>query len=512
MKSDAMLRLIRLPVYLLMLACVLLAASPCLAQSPAQLTLSPADSMPAWAVPVLRLVSATHVEPTTGVVISDTGLVLVPADFATIGDEIIVLDGGTDIIRNGRPAKISHRFRGRGLQVLSVTGLQRSGAGFSAAPLQDGDEIRLSAFPPAELIAEGAAPLDITATVSILSENARVVIAGQAALPNVTGPLLDDCGNLAGYSMASGVQSMSTTEGPDYLWKETLKHLLAEIPLEPRITDCRQMAGLPVESETEPETLPEPETAAPETENTVLDTAEAVEDSPLPEQDEESATVDEEMVEEQVQGPAEESLEEMETLPPYENDSTPTAEPVAAQSPPAEDDGMPAWLWLAAAMLLIGAGLVLHRIRSRTEILTKDTDQPDKTDSTAPDQQEAEPAYNASILESRLLIHGHMADGSEFEASCRVSKQAINLVIGRSHADLVIDSPAVSRHHASLNGTAESLTISDLGSSNGTSINGVPCLEGETMFISEGDSIILGNVRFSHEILPDSTSGRQQQE
>jgi pSer/pThr/pTyr-binding forkhead associated (FHA) protein len=105
-----------------------------------------------------------------------------------------------------------------------------------------------------------------------------------------------------------------------------------------------------------------------------------------------------------------------------------------------------------------------------------------------------------------------MADGSEFEASCRVSKQAINLVIGRSHADLMIDSPAVSRHHASLNGTAESLTISDLGSSNGTSINGVPCLEGETMFISEGDSIILGNVRFSYEILPDSTSGRREQE
>ena len=62
--------------------------------------------MPSWTVPVLRLVSATHVEPTTGVVISDSGLVLVPADFATIGDEIIVLDGGTDIIRNGRPAKI----------------------------------------------------------------------------------------------------------------------------------------------------------------------------------------------------------------------------------------------------------------------------------------------------------------------------------------------------------------------------------------------------------------------
>ena len=45
----------------------------------------PPDSMPAWTVPVLRLVSSTHVEPTTGVILSDTGLVLVPADFAGAG-------------------------------------------------------------------------------------------------------------------------------------------------------------------------------------------------------------------------------------------------------------------------------------------------------------------------------------------------------------------------------------------------------------------------------------------
>ncbi|MFC1720034.1 hypothetical protein ACFL00_02695, partial [Pseudomonadota bacterium] len=66
----------------------------------------PPGSMPSWTVPVLRLVSATYVVPTTGIVISDNGLVLVPKDFAGADDEIIVLDGGTDIIRNGRPARI----------------------------------------------------------------------------------------------------------------------------------------------------------------------------------------------------------------------------------------------------------------------------------------------------------------------------------------------------------------------------------------------------------------------
>ena len=56
------------------------------------------------------------------------------------------------------------------------------------------------------------------------------------------------------------------------------------------------------------------------------------------------------------------------------------------------------------------------------------------------------------------------------------------------------------------------LTISDLGSSNGTSINGVPCLEGETMYIQPGDTIILGNARFSYEVRPDSATDSQAQE
>jgi len=172
----------------------------------------------------------------------------------------------------------------------------------------------------------------------------------------------------------------------------------------------------------------------------------------------------------------------------------------------------PAWLWLVAAVLLIGAGLVLHRIRSRTGNLTEQTVQPDQAQPTVPDDQEVEPDYSTPSLDSRLVINGLLVDGIAFETGCKVSKQAINLVIGRSHADLMIDSPGVSRHHASLNGTSETLTISDLGSSNGTSINGVPCLEGETMFIKQGDTIVLGNVRFSYEILPDSNTDRQAQE
>ena len=51
---------------------------------------------------VLKLVAADRVQPVTGVVVSDDGLVLVPAEFVAEQAEIIVLDGGTDIIAHGR--------------------------------------------------------------------------------------------------------------------------------------------------------------------------------------------------------------------------------------------------------------------------------------------------------------------------------------------------------------------------------------------------------------------------
>ena len=58
-----------------------------------------------------------------------------------------------------------------------------------------------------------------------------------------------------------------------------------------------------------------------------------------------------------------------------------------------------------------------------------------------------------------------------------------------------------------LNGSAGEMTISDLGSSNGTSINGVPCMEGEILFIEPGDSLVLGDVRLSIEIGPREADG-----
>ena len=65
-------------------------------------------------------------------------------------------------------------------------------------------------------------------------------------------------------------------------------------------------------------------------------------------------------------------------------------------------------------------------------------------------------------------------------------------VIGRAaEADLVIDDETVSRRHAQLTGDRDALVLSDLGSSNGTTLNGNPMV-GEVV-LHDGDLIGFGS-------------------
>ena len=451
----------------------------------------PPGSMPSWTVPVLRLVSATHVEPTTGVILSDTGLVLVPEEFADMSDEIIVLDGGTDIIRNGRPARIERKFTAEGLQVLFVEGLKRQGVTLAAMPLEEGDPVVLTAFPPAEQIAEGEPPLSIQASVVVFSETGRPSISSEVELPNVTGALVDNCGNLVGISLADDIQSMETSAATRYQWRETLLRVFGEMQITPREFDC---SGKAQEVTPEPEPEPEPEPVIEEP---------LAEEEPIAEDSSEAAPEEELPLEE----PLEIEEEELPPviLPPIEDD-------VIASPEPEEETSAGGWLWLLAAIILIGSGFVLHRLRqANKEETAAETGGTVADPELAVDTLEEEPSAPEPLLDSLLLIHGVLADGTAFEESCAVSENAINILIGRGDTDLVIDSPAVSRQHISLNGTRKELTVSDLGSSNGTSVNGVPCLEGEIMFIEPGDILIMGDARCSLEIRPRNNSGSEKE-
>jgi hypothetical protein len=472
------------------LVCLLLAASslPCVAQSvdtrEDTSSLAQGAAMPAWVVPVLRLVSSTHVEPTTGVVISDSGLVLVPAGFASESDEIIVLDGGTDIVRHGRTARIEKDFLTQGFQLLRVSGLRRSGARLAGQSLEDGATVHLAAFPPAEQIAEGAEPLHIPATVVVFGENGIPAISGEIQLPNVTGALLDDCGNLVGMSIAHDVQSMESTPGTRYKWLPSLLAVLESMRITP----------LPGTCTTESETVTEesqPEDPLPEE-------TQASEDQPAPEEDAATAAEDDEAAEPepeiQEETPPEEL--ELEILPPIESD---TADETSGTDTVDEPESR-AWPWLLLAALLFAGGVYLHRRRTRMREPDPEggDDAPDA--SASPEAQET--AVRTPALDRRLVLQGERADGSNFEVSCLVSRDAINVIIGRGQVDLRVKSLAVSRQHVRLNGTEDELTLTDLGSNNGTSINGIPCLEGEIMYVGSGDTILLGDMRFRFDFQP----------
>lgn len=69
---------------------------------------------------------------------------------------------------------------------------------------------------------------------------------------------------------------------------------------------------------------------------------------------------------------------------------------------------------------------------------------------------------------------------------------SLPLEIGRSpEADLVLPDDTVSRRHAVLRGDRGAIEVEDLGSSNGTSINGNPMVGALTLL--DGDLVTLGS-------------------
>jgi pSer/pThr/pTyr-binding forkhead associated (FHA) protein len=71
------------------------------------------------------------------------------------------------------------------------------------------------------------------------------------------------------------------------------------------------------------------------------------------------------------------------------------------------------------------------------------------------------------------------------------------LVLGRQAADLVVEDPQVSRRHASLRPAGDALEVEDLGSLNGTWVNGAR-IQGATR-LAPGDRVRVGDTTFEVE-------------
>jgi hypothetical protein len=163
---------------------------------------------------------------------------------------------------------------------------------------------------------------------------------------------------------------------------------------------------------------------------------------------------------------------------------------------------MPAWWWLAGGLLLLTGGLAVNRLRRKTGTaaatpVATPSGSAGEAHSSRRRNGHPQPGELEPQLDSRLVLRGEYAGGRPLEVAVAVSADAINLEVGRGGADVVLDSVAVSRRHARLNGSRAALTIADLGSRNGTTIDGVPCLEGEIMYLEPDSTVVLGDVRFT---------------
>jgi len=448
---------------------------------------------------VLKLVSATHVKPTTGILLSDNGLVLVAADFVSKEAEIVVLDGGTDILSNGRPAKIVKQSISGGLALLSVEGLKRPGFILSENALNIESELHLAAFPPAEYIAKGAEPLWLPIKVLPDELNGWTTVSPETPLPYVTGPIVDACGYLAGLSLSSGAQSLEPGKIPVTIFNEELKHILDSIQLNLPRASC----GKPVRQ------------------------VEAV----LSRQDHSSVAIT-------TAGVQEQALEasEIETRTPA-HDRAEIQGLAGKQSLSDSDQGailktsaptsfwrsVPLWpvlVGITILTVLIWKGFFFFRpgkseIKNtfRSPEASRDqpaSDEPDTTQLQAASDATSGKPRSAPMTEAEspdlnalpqgcngvVMLAGLLDADTHFKRFCAVNTEQINIVIGRGDADISIEHPVISRSHARLECDADFMTLSDLGSSNGTYIRDIPCLPGEVMFVETEDEIFLGDVRF----------------
>jgi hypothetical protein len=457
------------------------------------------DSMPPWTVLVLKLVSATHVQPTTGIVIAAPDQVLVALDFARVGDEIMVLDGGTDIVRHGRPASIVHTLPADGLAILKVQGLNRPAAQLSAASMASLQTLNLVAFPPAEKIAEGAAPVRASVKTLAAITTARPTLEPFA---NVSAALTDNCGGLVAFNLPSGVQSMEPAGSPKLAWADALKRAAELTGTALQQQDCsaaqsaaQEPAAEPTEPEEaenpapepepEPDSEPEPEAEAPaESESSQAEEAPQPEDAAGEEQAE--------LAEEEIADAAATGLQEDSTVGEITGGDGNISGPNPAQPRRLSVAG---WIFASLALLLV-LGWWLYRQRQKLP----GSGAPQPTDLTAEPGTVLFAGSGMSSAAVRLKVAGHRPDGEGFSRQLPVSGPGWMAELGRQEADIDLDSPTVSRRHARLELYEGRITITDLDSTNGTRVNGVSCLPGEVFFVQADDVVELGDVELSLQL------------
>jgi hypothetical protein len=459
-----------------------------------------AEPPPVPLVLVLKLVSDTLVQPTTGVVVSADGHVVVASDFVREGDEIVVMDGGTDILKHARPAKLVSKSDISSLALLSVKDLKRPAIRFSQLISPADGDLHYAAFPDAERLAKGDPPLWIPVDLKPSPMQGEWFVTNVSTLPEIEGLVLDNCGQLAGFALASYHPSPYQGQSRMIMGGRlvaTLKQL--DVSLSSVFCDDKPESQRLAEEQAQLDESVENVANSP----TVTQQAEAIE--PLSDTTDLSPDTE----------PALSSGDQQQATD--TGVSSGATERNLAPSAPSIWSLVPVWLWVLIALLsaalifklgtlwrLVNRGpenVAQHAPRhapavepATVELLAGSAVRSrgiGNTDEPMPDINTLPEGFNAIVS-----VVGQFDNGQKFARYCIVDKGHIDIIIGRGDADISLQSTAVSRQHARLKGTANALTFSDLGSQNGTFIGAIPCLPGEIMFIEPNDEITLADARF----------------
>ncbi len=411
--------------------------------------------MPEEVVLVVKRTGEDSVEPTTGVVIGrapkGVTLVAIPASFLADELPVFVMDVGTDLLLDGLPAGVFRQSAESPLAVLAVEGMQRRAITVTLNLPDVAHEVRLAAWPPADMMASRAPPYWIPVDVAGKRPGESQQLVQNFVVPNLTGPLIDLCGQLAGMVLASGESGPGLEAAPLILLTDTLLREAEALQLELQLEACDQVAPA----------------------GGIVLSAPSGND--------------------------------------VRNSGT-SSNPIDRLMQDA-NLGIGALVFLLSAILsgLLFWYLVKRRAEAQrrkkirrtlaTETMTfSATGMPTRV--TRADTKTFNPGTRPPGTNGWLRIEGTHADGRPLRAVTAITEGKFQAVIGRAGVALSADGPGISRKHAVIVSEGGRLTISDLGSRNGTFVNGVRCQPDEVFFIEPGDKILLGAAQITVTLKP----------
>jgi hypothetical protein len=109
-------------------------------------------------------------------------------------------------------------------------------------------------------------------------------------------------------------------------------------------------------------------------------------------------------------------------------------------------------------------------------------------------------AADDPVLAVPLPPDAYLVTGEGSERAVRRLRSVVSTIGRAPDCDVVIDDPGVSRRHARIAWDGGRFTVDDLGSTNGTALNGHP-LAGPAQ-LSDGDVILLAGVRLEFQFNP----------